>query len=384
MTPSEPLGDQPPEPVHLPSGERRRLSVLVLLAVSAGAAYLLGRMLWPFAAAIILAMVLAVLAHPWYRRLRRQLGSENLAAFVGTTLLFFVVFIPLSGLTFALFDSVQGNVDTVFTGAGDLLAPGGLLRGWLDRVTMWLGLEEPSVVETLRGQLTQLGAFVAERTVGILSGIGGGVIQAGVALFTLFYLLRDGEAVAEASKRVLPLDEELVDVLIARSVEIIFATVYGSIVVAIVQGTLGGLAFWALGIPGAVLWGVVMTFLSLLPAVGPPLIWGPAAGILLLQGEIVRPLILVAVGAIVVGTVDNLLRAYLVSGRAQVHPLIVFFSVLGGILLFGLVGIFLGPILFVASLSMLETARLALEPERAARMVDIAEPERRTVERRVE
>jgi predicted PurR-regulated permease PerM len=381
MTPSEPLGDQPPDPIHLPTAERRRLSVLVLLAVSAGAAYLLGRILWPFAAAIILALVLAVLAHPLYRRLRRRLGSENLAAFLGTTVLFFLVFIPLSALSFALFDSIQGSVDTVFGGTGELLAPGGLVRGWLDRVTDWLGLEEASVIETLRGQITELGAFVAERTVGLLSGLGGGMIQAGVALFTLFYLLRDGDAVIDASKRVLPLDEELVDVLIDRSAEIIFATVYGSIVVAIVQGALGGIAFWAVGMPGAVLWGVVMAFLSLLPAVGPPLIWGPAAAILLLQGEVWRPLVLIAVGALVVGTVDNLLRAYLVSGRAQVHPLVVFFSVLGGILLFGLMGIFLGPILFVASLSMLETARLALEPGKSPRTTEIAHPEPRTVER---
>jgi len=381
MTTGNSIGDQPPDPVHLPGEERRRLSALVLLTISAGAAYLLGKMLWPFAAAIILALVLAVLAHPWYRELRRRLGSENLAALLGTTVLFFLVFIPLSGLSFALFDSIQSSADTMFGLTGELLAPGGLLRGWLDRIALWLGMEEASVVETLRGQVAELGTFVAERTVGILSGLGGGLIQAGVALFTLFYLLRDGEAVVAASKRVLPLDEELVDVLIGRSEEIIFATVYGSIVVAIVQGALGGLAFWALGLPGAVLWGVVMTFLSLLPAVGPPLIWGPAAVILLLQGEILRPLVLVGVGALIVGTVDNLLRAYLVSGRAQIHPLVVFFSVLGGILLFGLMGLFLGPILFVASLSMLETARLALEPSRTRRIEPVAGPEPRKAER---
>jgi len=381
MTTGNSLGDQPPEPVHLPGDERRRLSALVLLTISAGAAYLLGKMLWPFAAAIILALVLAVLAHPWYRGLRRRLGSENLAALLGTTVLFFLVFIPLSGLSFALFDSIQSSADNMFGRTGELLAPGGLLRGWLDRIALWLGMEEASVVETLRGQVAELGTFVAERTVGILSGLGGGLIQAGVALFTLFYLLRDGEAVVDASKRVLPLDEELVDVLIGRSEEIIFATVYGSIVVAIVQGALGGLAFWALGLPGAVLWGVVMTFLSLLPAVGPPLIWGPAAVILLLQGEVWRPLVLVGVGALIVGTVDNLLRAYLVSGRAQIHPLVVFFSVLGGILLFGLMGLFLGPILFVASLSMLETARLALDPSRTRRIEPVAGPEPRKAER---
>jgi predicted PurR-regulated permease PerM len=337
------------------------MSVIVLLVISAGAAYLLGRMLWPFVAAITTALVLAVLARPGYLRLRRWVRNESLAAFLGTALLFFLVFIPVVALSVALFNSIQTNVDTVFDRAGELIAPGGVFRRWLDRMARLLGVGEAGLVQTVGEQTRELGSYVASRTVGIVSGLGGGLIQAGVALFTTFYMLRDGEHLARAVERILPLDDELVDQLVHRSGEIIFATVYGSVVVAIAQGVLGGITFWILGLPGAVLWGTVMVFLSLLPALGPPIVWVPTAAILLFEGEYLRAAVLVAVGALIVGTVDNLLRAFLVSGRAALHPLVVFFSVLGGLLLFGLAGIFIGPILFVASMSILEAVRLVLD-----------------------
>lgn len=111
------------------------------------------------------------------------------------------------------------------------------------------------------------------------------------------------------------------------------------------------------------LWGSVIAVLGLVPVLGSPVVWGPAALFLFLQGEVVRSLLLVAAGTLIVSTVDNVLRATVVSGRAQLHPLVVFFSALGGILLFGVVGIFLGPVLFVLSLSIMEVTRLALDPE---------------------
>src|SRR5690606_25574482 len=126
------------------------------------------------------------------------------------------------------------------------------------------------------------------------------------------------------------------------------------------------LTFWLLDIPGAVLWGSVMGILGLLPILGTPLVWGPAAVILLLDGEVARALILIAAGSLIVSTIDNVLRATVVSDRAQLHPLVVFFSALGGVILFGMVGIFLGPILFVLSISFLEIARMVLHPDGSA------------------
>lgn len=355
--------EEPPVPLRMEAAERRRLQVRVLLFLSAGAALLLGRMLWPFLTAIIAALVLAVLAFPAYVRLRDLVGNERIAAGLGTVALFFLVFLPVVGLSLALFASLQDHADMVAREMSALFGEEGPARRLLSRAQEWLGLERGSLTEGLQSQIRELGGFLAGRTMGILSGLGGGLVQAGVALFTLFFLLLDGEALLEEFRRVVPLDDELTDALMRRSGDIIFATMVGSVVVGIAQGTLGGLAFWALDIPGAILWGAVMGLLGIIPVLGPPLVWVPTVGFLLAEGEIARAIALLLAGMLIVGTVDNVLRAAVVSGRAQLHPLVVFFSALGGLILFGVMGIFLGPILFVLSLSILEVTRVVLDPD---------------------
>lgn len=363
-------GEGPPVPTEVGRSERRRLNVMVLLILSAGSAILLGRMLWPFITAIITAVVIAVLAFPAHRRIDRLVRNQTLAALVSTSLLFVLVVIPIVALSLALFNSLQANGNALSDQIEAFLALGGRAQDWLDRARQWLGSPGGDVADAARSQIQELTGFLAGRTVGILSGLGGGMIQAGVALFTLFYLLLDGPDLLKQTERIIPLEDELTEALMKRSREIIQATMLGNVVVGIVQGILGGLAFWALDIPGAVLWGSVMGVLGLVPVVGPPLVWVPAAAILALQGDLVRAAILVGAGALILGTVDNLLRATVVGDRAQLHTLVVLFSALGGILLFGVTGIFLGPVLFVIAISILEVTRLALDPESLGRPVD--------------
>lgn len=355
--------DPPPLPVNVPVSQRRRFNVVVLLVLSAGAALVIGRMLWPFLTAIGTALVLTVLAHGPYVRLRRRLGNESLAALIGTSVLFFVVFLPVLAISFYLIRTLPQNAEMVSEGLADLLEPGGRIHGWYERLAGGVGAEDVTLSEALATQVRALGGFFAGSTLGILSGIGGGLVQAAVALFTLFYLLRDGEAILDEALRIVPLEEDLSISLFDRAGEIIHATMFGNIVVGLVQGTLGGVTFWILGIPGALLWGSVMVLLGLLPILGPPVVWVPAAVILLLQQEIWRAVVLTAVGVLIVGTVDNVLRSWVVGGRAHLHPLVVFFSALGGILLFGFAGLFLGPVFFVLSITLLEATRMVLAPD---------------------
>ena len=209
----------------------------------------------------------------------------------------------------------------------------------------------------------QLVDRLAGRTLGLFTGIGGWLIQAGIALFTLYYLLRDGDALVRHLKWLLPLEPALNDRLFQRASEIIRASIFGTFVVAAAQGTLGGLIFWILGISAPIVWGTAMTMLSLLPMVGPGFIWVPAALVLLATGHILRGLLLLAFGALIIATIDNVLRAWLVSGRAQLHPLLVFFSVVGGLFVFGAPGVFVGPVLVVVALTLIDTARLTMEPD---------------------
>ena len=343
------------------------LRLVALLGLGLGAAYIIGVLLWPFLPALVTSAVLAALFHPAQRRIRRRVRNDAAAAFAGTTIVFFLILLPIVALSFVLAREIVANLDWVGEGAVDALAPHGRISGMIQSLAARLGIDAVRVRAAAQEQIDLLTGSLAGRTLGLISGLGGWLLQAGVALFTLYYLLRDGDRVVAAITWLLPLRAEDTEHLVARALEVTHATVYGNVAVAVAQGTLGGLAFWAVGLPNAALWGTVMGVLALLPAIGAFLVWMPAGIFLMIDGEILRGIILLAFGALVISTIDNLLRTILVSGRAQLHPLIVFFSVLGGLVVFGATGIFIGPVLFVLSIAVLEMARLALEPDTEAR-----------------
>lgn len=362
-----------------PATGHTQLTVLLLLA--AAALYLLVRLLAPFLPALVTSAVLAILVYPVYRPfegwLVRQerwgwLAHRNVAAFVGTVAIFFLVLIPLVALSLVLIQEIVRSAEWAAREAGRMLGPEGTLRGWLLTVADYLGVEGAQIRDSVGGQLQDAVSMLTGQTLDFLSGLGGLLLQAGAALFTLFYLLRDAGGIVRALRWLVPLKESHTDRLFRRGQEVIQATVYGDVVVAIVQGCLGGLAFWAVGLPAAALWGTVMGVLSLLPIVAATLVWLPAGLYLIFVGQTLEGILVLAFGALVIGTVDNYLRAVLVSERAQLHPLAVFFSVLGGLFLFGPVGLFAGPVLFVVGISLLQMARLALDP--AGELTSVAPP----------
>lgn len=361
---SEAGGDAPDRHPAAEGGDGMDARQVVVVALGIGAAYLLGVLLWPFAPAILTSATLAALVYPAYERLESLVGNRDAAALIGTAILFFAILIPLAALSLVLIDELRAGVEQLTLQMSGLLGPESPFRRWLESAGGYLGLEPEQVSAQLGQQLQQMPSVLADRTVSFLSGLGGWLLQGGVALFTIYYLLRDGPGIVKMARWLIPLDRQYTDRLLRRSLEVTYATMYGNVVVALVQGGLVGGAFWVLEIPAPVLWGTVVAVFALLPVVGAPFVWGPAAIILLVRGQLGEGLGLLAFGVLLVSTVDNVLRAILVSGRAQLHPLIVLFSVLGAIFVFGAVGILVGPILFVVGLSLIETARLVLEPER--------------------
>lgn len=352
---------------RLARAELVKVRVYVLLVLATGAVYVVGLMLWPFLPAIVTSAVLATLVYPLHKRVEGRLGQRDLAALLSTVAVFFLVLLPLVALSLVLLNELQARIAWLSREAAGLLAPDGRVAQWLDAWVAHAGLEEADVSLQVAQPLQQLASFLAGRTLALLTGLGGWMLQAVAALFTLFYLLRDAEGMMKAVKWAIPLNALQSERLVARAREVIFATVFGSVVIAIVQGLLGGLIFWAVGVPGAALWGTLMGVLSFLPVVGPFLVWLPAVGLLLVSGELARALILLALGTFVISNVDNILRPVLISGRAALHPLVVFFSILGGAFVFGAVGILVGPVLFVLALTIIEMGRLALEGDRPAR-----------------
>lgn len=206
--------------------------------------------------------------------------------------------------------------------------------------------------EKFSSAAVQASQFLATKALNIGQDTLGFIVSVGIMLYLLFFLLRDGVALGKRVRQAIPLDEAHKRNLVSKFTTVVRATVKGNIVVAASQGALGGLIFWVLGIQAPVLWGVLMAFLSLLPAVGASLIWMPVALYYLATGAAVQGAILIAYGIFVIGLVDNLLRPLLVGKDTKLPDYMVLISTLGGMSLFGLTGFVIGPAiaaLFVAT-----------------------------------
>ena len=202
--------------------------------------------------------------------------------------------------------------------------------------------------------MQKAGTEVAKGVRGTLERVVNTGLAAVVTLFMLFFFLRDKAWILRVVRRLLPLAPAEAEQVRSRVRDTITAIVFGSLVVAAVQGTLGGIIFWWLDLPSPLLWGVVMGLLAMLPMFGTALVWIPAAGFLAISGEWDKALILVALGTAVIGVVDNLLYPLLVKGQLRIHTVPVFVSVLGGLFAFGATGIVLGPVILGVGLALLD------------------------------
>ncbi|HEY0722553.1 MAG TPA: AI-2E family transporter, partial [Pyrinomonadaceae bacterium] len=176
-------------------------------------------------------------------------------------------------------------------------------------------------------------------------------------VFTMYYLFRDGDQIVKRLPTALPVSAQQGEAIIVRTQEVVGASVYGVITIAALQGLLGGFAFWLLGLPSPVLWAVLMTFVCMIPIAGSFLVWLPLSIYLMASGHWIKAVLLIVWGALVISTIDNFLRPKLIKNQTKLHELCIFFSVLGGISVFGLLGIVLGPVVLAITLGLLQTFR---------------------------
>jgi predicted PurR-regulated permease PerM len=200
-------------------------------------------------------------------------------------------------------------------------------------------------------------ADIISQGVSVLTGTVWLLMQLFITLMSLFFFLRDRHHVLAVLRSMLPLTDSEIDEVFQRVDDTIHATIYGSVVVGLVQGTMGGLMFWLLGLPSPLIWGTVMGLLALVPMLGTFVIWGPTAIFLALQGDWTKALILASWGGIAIALVDNFLNPFLVGKRLRFHTLLVFFAILGGLALFGASGLILGPLILAMADALLEVWR---------------------------
>ncbi|MDB5320549.1 MAG: family transporter [Phycisphaerales bacterium] len=335
---------------------------LALVAATAIVLYLCWLMIQPFVDVLLWASVLAIVARPVQARLRRAGHSASVSAMITTALVVMTVLIPLTLITAAVVQQGAGAADSLHEGVKRLLNPESAAFKWVSQYVDLTPLLDPKV---LGSRLSSVWGAVANRTLGLVGGFVGGMVQVFFVLFTLYYLLRDSGVIMPAIRRSLPLTEAQADVIFERTGEVISASVNGVLVISAIQGFLGMIAFLVLGLPSALLWGVMMFLLSTIPMAGSAIVWGPAAIYLFATGHWIKAVMLVTWGGVVIGLIDNILRPRLVGKRAKLHELIIFFSVLGGLQVFGVLGLFVGPVVAAIALALVEVFQRSEAEERS-------------------
>jgi len=339
----------PPDP-HDP--ERRAVPEGLALWILLWAVTLaLGWILLPFYGTILWSAIIAMVFAPVNARLLVRTGGRRTVAALGTLLIVLVlVILPLALVTAALVNEAAQVYEQLKSGEMDPERFFGSVFGALpDSLVSLLGRfglgDFEAIQRKLSAALSQAGQFFAGQALSIGQNTFDFVTKLFIGSYLAFFLIRDGEALARSARHALPLDAVAKRALFAKFTTVIRATVKGNLLVAVIQGALGGLAFWFLGVSGALLWAVLMAFLSLLPAIGAALVWLPVAIYLFVTGAVWQSLVLVAWGVLVIGLIDNLLRPFLVGKDTRMPDYVVMITTLGGMAVFGINGFVLGPVI---------------------------------------
>lgn len=322
---------------------RERALALVLAAMTALAVYLCYIIAYPFLPSMAWALALAIIAHPLHAQIASRVQREGLAAAISVALITFVIVGPTLLVTQQLAQQAAQGLQQAQKMPTSMQA---------------LAKRHPRLAPAVKwvqqrmdvpAEAQQLAKNVASRVPGFVSGSFWIAAQLLITLFVLFFFLRDRRSAVGYVRSLMPLSNSETNEMFGRIADTIYATVYGTVVVALVQGTLGGLMFWWLGLPLPLLWGAVMALLAIVPVLGAFVVWVPAAIFLALSGNWVKALILAAWGGIVISMVDNLLYPILVGKRLRMHTLPVFLAIVGGLHAFGAAGLILGPVVLAVT-----------------------------------
>lgn len=333
--------------------ERERFSRVIFYGVIILTAWLTYLVIGPFLQPLGWAAIFAIMLYPLHMSLSKRLRPNRAA--LATTIFAAVVMIGPVTTLLSLLVGQATDAATAFRQTDWAAAtPERLLELWQTvRARSPLALpEDPG--ELVSQGVQRLTAFLVPRAGAVLQNVVSTLFGMAVMLFSLFFFLRDGASYAGTIRGLLPFSEARRDRLVRDTRELVVASLGSGLAVAAVQGFIGGIAFWLLGIASPLLWGTVMAFCSLVPVVGAAIVWLPVAVWLLLSGDIVRGVVLVAVGVGGIGMADNILRPLLLSGRSSGSGLVVFLGLLGGVAAFGFVGLILGPLVLMAAGTLLD------------------------------
>jgi predicted PurR-regulated permease PerM len=330
------------------SGTNLRTAFVLLLVVAVTVLFL--AVTWPFFKPLLLAALLAGLFHPLYRWITRVLGGRaSLGAAVTLLVLLVLVLGPVSTFLGIVLQQALTMSDQAIPWLSQHLGAASTfnVNEWVVRRFPALAKYMPSqeqLLEQVGNAAQTAGAFLVSFASRMTATTAAFLLNLFVMLYAMFFFFRDGNKILERIFYYTPLSDEDETRMLTQFASITRATIKGTLVIGIIQGTLAGIAFWVAGIEGAALWGTIMTILSIIPGIGSALVWVPAVIILFATGQYLKATLLAAWCAAVVGTVDNFLRPMLVGRDAKMPDLLILIGTLGGLFLFGPIGFIVGPI----------------------------------------
>ena len=350
----------------MPRTDYGRIALLIVLLV---VLYFVFRILEPFLPALAWAAILATVFYPLFSALSRRLRRPRWASALSCVLLTVGIVLPAMFLLFMLaqqsvgaYRTLEARVAAGGPGSFEAVRKTSSYQWFLAR-TKDLGMPEPDLGAVAAKAIGIVSGFLVNRSASIFSRITRFVVNFFVMIFALYYLLLRGPGILHELRELSPLRPEHEEMIIQKFRLITRATFGGSLATALIQGAAGGLVFLFFGLPSPLLWGAVMGFLSLVPLVGSALVWGPLVVYYMLTGAVWNGIILLAVFVMVVGTVDNVVKPILIRRGTEIDTLWVFLSVLGGIGVFGFLGLFLGPFLVAILLVLAEIYKVEFSHE---------------------
>ncbi len=353
---------------------RDQFTNAMFLALAAMAVYLFYLIVAPFFFPLAYALSLVIVFYPLYERLEKKIKNPGFAS----AIMCVIVIIVIIGPMVYLLTTLAGEARSAFNYLNEMNKSGELDKlaqmriPGVDVIQQQLGKFTDPENLTLKALalngLNAVSGMIKGQLATIIANTGKTVFYFGIMVFSMFFLFRDGKQFAQHCSTLIPLTQEQVRKTLSYLRSVVEATILGGVVVAALQGIAGGILFAAVGIPSPVFWGAMMAFLSFLPLVGAFIVFIPAAVFLIISGSVIKGVVVLAIGIFIISQIDNFIRPMLIAGKTSMHTLLLFISILGGIALFGLLGIVLGPVIaaFMQTLMQILNARM--------HGTDIAEP----------
>lgn len=317
--------------------------------------YLTYQILQPFVSAFLWAAVFSIVFYPLYKFILKIVKYGSIASTITAFIILLVIIGPFFSISFLLIDELKdfgAKTDkSALESIRDFFEAPQIAR-LTKKIQTYLGLTDVSPADIIVGNFRKFGQDILSHFSALITNMTNMIIDLMFMLFTVFFLLKDGPDLLNKIKDYLPFSDEQKRRLASQINDMVVSTVYGGVVVAIIQGLFGGIAFFALGLNSPVLWGAAMTIVSFLPVFGTFIIWGPASIYLMFTGSLLKGIVLMLFGIIVIGIIDNMLRPIIISGRTKMPTLLIFFSVLGGMSFFGFIGLITGPLVLALFLSV--------------------------------